>query len=399
MGQTVLIGVDTVFDPSIDPVTLNGLTLGATTQISGFLNANGDIMATRIEPDTTSTGAQLIGTVTELDLANMLFTINQLTVDYSNATLIDLPMGMPVNGLLVIVRGSLVSGILVVDEIANIVNSSATPGERVHLGGIITRFASATDFDLNGFPITTDTSTGYVNGVAGDLQANVEITLDGEVNAGGDTALAREVTFGRPDFDRTTLTFDFSNFTNISLDGLAVVTVIQDADFSIEVTADADVINDVLVSQIGDTVSFDLNVSRIYNAVVRMPLLNQIDVGDNALANVTLRNFDQMQMTVNLGGVSIFRGEGLMIGDLTATVSGVSTLDFGDIPPIGNANIDISGVSQATLNMAVGSTLAGSVTTGVGTGVSQLFYYGTDINLNVTTDALSIVTRLGDTQP
>ena len=165
MGQTVLIGVDTVFDPSIDPVTLNGLTLGATTQISGFLNANGDIMATRIEPDTTSTGAQLIGTVTELDLANMLFTINQLTVDYSNATLIDLPMGMPVNGLLVIVRGSLVSGILVVDEIANIVNSSATPGERVHLGGIITRFASATDFDLNGFPITTDTSTGYVNGV------------------------------------------------------------------------------------------------------------------------------------------------------------------------------------------------------------------------------------------
>jgi len=399
MGQTVLIGVDTVFDPSIDPVTLNGLTLGATTQISGFLNANGDIMATRIEPDTTSTGAQLIGTVTELDLANMLFTINQLTVDYSNATLIDLPMGMPVNGLLVIVRGSLVSGILVVDEIANIINSSATPGERVHLGGIITRFASATDFDLNGFPITTDTSTGYVNGVAGDLQANVEITLDGEVNAGGDTALAREVTFGRPDFDRTTLTFDFSNFTNISLDGLAVVTVIQDADFSIEVTADADVINDVLVSQIGDTVSFDLNVSRIYNAVVRMPLLNQIDVGDNALANVTLRNFDQMQMTVNLGGVSILRGEGLMIGDLTVTVSGVSTLDFGDIAPIGNANIDISGVSQATLNMAVGSTLAGSVTTGVGTGVSQLFYYGTDINLNVTTDALSIVTRLGDTQP
>lgn len=211
--------------------------------------------------------------------------------------------------------------------------------------------------------------------------------------------MAREVTFGRPDFDRATLTFNFNDFTNISLDDLAVVTVIQDADFSIEVTADADVINDVQVSQIGDRVSFDLNDSRIYNAAVRMPLLNQIDVGDNALANVTLRSFDQMQMTVNLGGVSILRGEGLMIGVLAATVSGVSTLDLGDIPPIGNANIDIGGVSQATLNMAVGSTLAGSVTTGVGTGVSRLFYYGTDINLNVTTDAQSVVTRLGDTQP
>lgn len=399
MGQTVSIGVDTVFDPSIDSVTLNGLTLGATAQISGFLNADGDIMATRIELDTTSTGVQLIGTVTGLDLANMVFTVNQLTLDYSSATVIDLPMGMPVNGLLVIVRGSLVSGTLVVDEIASIVNSSATPGERVHLGGIITRFASASDFDLNGFPITTDTSTGYVNGVAGDLQADAELTLDGEVNAGGDTVLAREVTFGRPDFDRATLTFNFNDFTNISLDDLAVVTVIQDADFSIEVTADADVINDVQVSQIGDRVSFDLNDSRIYNAAVRMPLLNQIDVGDNALANVTLRSFDQMQMTVNLGGVSILRGEGLMIGVLAATVSGVSTLDLGDIPPIGNANIDIGGVSQATLNMAVGSTLAGSVTTGVGTGVSRLFYYGTDINLNVTTDAQSVVTRLGDTQP
>ena len=38
-------------------------------------------------------------------------------------------------------------------------------------------------------------------------------------------------------------------------------------------------------------------------------------------------------------------------------------------------NIDVGGVSQATLNMEVGSTLAGSVTTGQGTGNSILFYY------------------------
>ena len=399
MGQTVLTNADTVFDPSIDPDTFAGLALGTTTQISGFLNAAGDIVTTRIEPDTTSTGVQLIGTVAGLDLVNMLFSINRLTVDYSNATLIDLPMGMPANGLLVIVRGALTNGILVADEIANIDNPAATPGERVLLGGIITRFASSTDFDLNGIPITTNTSTGYVNGVAGDLQANAEITIDGEVSSGGDIVLANVITFGRPDFNRTTMTYDFDNFTKILVLGLANVMVAQGADFSIEVTADADVINDVQVIQTGDTVSFGLNNNQLYNVVVMMPVLNQIDVGANALANVNLKDFDQMQMTVNVGGVSVLRGEGLLIGDLTATVSGVSLLNFGEIRPIGNANIDISGVSQATLNMAVGSTLAGSVRTGQGTGVSRLFYYGTNVNVNVTTDALSILTRLGDTRP
>ena len=399
MGQTVLTNADTVFDPSIDPDTFAGLALGTTTQISGFLNAAGDIVTTRIEPDTTSTGVQLIGTVAGLDLVNMLFSINRLTVDYSNATLIDLPMGMPANGLLVIARGALTNGILVADEIANIDNPAATPGERVLLGGIITRFASSTDFDLNGIPIMTNTSTGYVNGNAGDLQANAEITIGGEVSSGGDIVLANVITFGRPDFNRTTMTYDFDNFTKISVFDLADVMVAQGADFSIKVTADADVINDVQVIQTGDTISFGLNNNQLYNVVVMMPVLNQIDVGANALANVILKDFDQLQMTVNVGGVSVLRGEGLLIGDLTATVSGVSLLDFGEIRPIGNANIDISGVSQATLNMAVGSTLAGSVRTGQGTGVSRLFYYGTNVNVNVTTDALSILTRLGDTRP
>lgn len=81
------------------------------------------------------------------------------------------------------------------------------------------------------------------------------------------------------------------------------------------------------------------------------------------------------------------------------TVSGVSLPDFGGIQPIGNANIDVSGVSQATLNLEFGSALAGSVSTGQGTGVSTLFYYGTNITVNVTTDSQSRVTRLGDTRP
>jgi hypothetical protein len=399
LGQTVLTNADTVFDSSIDPDTFAGLTVGATAQISGLRNADGDIVATRIEPDTTSTGVQLIGTVAGLDVANMLFSVDRLTVDYRSAALIDLPMGMPTNGLLVIVRGSWADGILVVDEIASIINLAATPGERGHLGGLITHLASPTDFDLNGFPITTNASTRFVNGVVGDLQANAEITIDGVVSAGGDTVLANQVTIGRPVNDDTTMPFDFTNFTNISVLGFSRVTVVQGPDFSIEVTANSDIFGNVQVTQNGDTVTFGDNDTLFLNAVVTMPVLNRVDVASGSIANVTLRNFDQMQLMVNVGGVSLVRGEDLMIGDLTATVSGVSLLDFGGIRPIGNANIDVSGVSQARLNMEVGSTLTGSVTTGQGTGHSILFYYGTNVTANVTTDSVSRVTRLGDTLP
>ena len=129
MGQTVLTNADTEFDPSIDPDSFAGLTVGATTRISGFRNADDDIIATRIEPDTTSTGVQLIGTVTSLDLAKMLFSVDHLTVDYSRAILIDLPAGMPTNGLFVNVRGVLINGILVVNEIASVINPPATPAQ------------------------------------------------------------------------------------------------------------------------------------------------------------------------------------------------------------------------------------------------------------------------------
>lgn len=116
-GQTVLIDEETVFDPSIDPDSFAGLGIGATAEISGFHNTEGDIVATRIEPDTSSRSVQLIGAVAMLDLANMLFTVNGLTVDYGSASLIELQTGMPRIGQLVLVRGLMSNGVLVVDEI------------------------------------------------------------------------------------------------------------------------------------------------------------------------------------------------------------------------------------------------------------------------------------------
>ncbi len=399
LGQTVLTNEDTVFDTSIDGVSLAGIAPGMTLQISGHLNADGDIVATRIQPDTAGTGVQLIGTVAGSDPANMLFRVNRLTVDYGSAVFIDLPQGMPTDGLLVTVRGTLVNGVLVVDEISSNAGVLAASGERVHLGGLITGFESAGAFELNGTPVTIDAGTVFVTGTAGDLQADAEITVDGRVASGGDSVVANQITFGQPVYDRSTQVFDFSDFTRISVAGISRVTVTQGSDYSVEISASSDAIANVQVSQDGDTVTFGGENGQLLSAYVTMPVLNRLDIAPDSIARVTLRDFDQLHMTVNVRGVSSVHGEGLRIGDLMATVNGVSLLDLAGIRPIDSANVTINGVSQATLNMAVGATLTGSVQTGQGTGESTLFYYGTDVSVNVTTDLRSNVIRLGDTQP
>ena len=399
MGQTVLIDADTMFDPSVDPSTLSGLSVGSNAQISGFLNEVGEIIATRIEPDTASPGVQIIGSISGLDIANMLFSINRLTVDYGNATLIDLPGGIPANGMFVIARGTIADGILNVDQIAGLYDlDNSTPGERTQAQGLITRFGSATDFDLNGAPITTDSGTAFVNGTIDDLQVNAEITLDGEVAANGGRILANEINFGRVASPTTTVTFDLDNFTDISIFSVFFVEVTQDSDFLVEVTIDSDDVNRLDVTQNGATLNIGLaqgtgnaNIETI-RAVVTLPQLNTINL--DGVIDVVLNDFNQTQLGVDVDGVSRLRSDSLMVQSLNARVAGVSQLDFGDVRPIGSATIDVSGVSTATVNMDIGSTLNGSVM-----GPSSLFYYGTDVSVNVTASGLSVLRKLGETRP
>jgi hypothetical protein len=402
MGQTVLTDSDTQFDTGIDPATFTGLSIGTIVQLSGYADAAGAIRATRIDVDDTHAELQIIGKVAGLDIGNLLFAVNRLTVDYSGAVFIDLPGGAPTNGMMVKAIGTLSGRLFVVQRLVAAPNLVSNNGQRVQTAGLITRFNSPTDFDINHFAASTRSGTAFLNGDAADLSLNAELVIDGDFDSGG-RITANRVTFGRLVNDTQTLAFEFSNFTDISVLSVFKVTVLQGPEYSVEVTVDADILDKVQVTQTGATLRFELlfgdNNAETLEAVVTMPVLNRIDTNANAVAHVTLRDFNQDQMMVNVGGVSYLRGEGLTIRNLNSTVSGVSLLDFGDIRPIANANIDISGVSQATLNMDVGSTLAGSVGTGQGTGVSTLFYYGTNVNVNVATDGLSRVTRLGSTKP
>ncbi|MDJ0655134.1 MAG: DUF2807 domain-containing protein [Xanthomonadales bacterium] len=193
-----------------------------------------------------------------------------------------------------------------------------------------------------------------------------------------------------------TTRFEFTDFNEITVFSVFNLAVSQGDDFLVEVTIDADAVDRLDVTQTGSRLRIGLmpgdsdNLQTIQGTVT-MPVLNRIEL--DGVVNVTLDGFVQDQMTIELADVSTLTGEALSLGSLDATVSGVSQLDLGNVSPIGEADIDIEGVSQATLNMDVGASLAGSVS-----GTSSLSYFGTDVVLDVTVGFGSTLQRLGDTQ-
>jgi len=399
MGQTVLVAADAQFGPDIDPATWSGLAPGSIAKISGYMDADRAIRAKWIGTDAAATEHHLTGVVSGLDAANLLFTMGRLTIDYRNATMVELPGGAPANGMVLKAIGQASGGLLAVDRLVSAPQVTGSSGERSQLAGVVTRFRSRSDFDVNHRPAAAPAGTTFTNGDPNDLMLNAEVVVDGEIGT-NDRITAERVSFGDIVTGTTTLEFDFRDFTVIAVPTVFNVNVTQGTDWSVEVVIDTDDADRVSVTQLGNTLSIALasrdGFIETLTAHVTMPRLDRIDL--SGVVNATLSGFEQLQMTVNVGGVSRLAGFDLSIDDLTARISGVSQLAFERTRPIGHANIDLSGVSQATLNMGVGAMLSGSVSTGQGTGTSTLFYYGTDVNENVTTGPISSVTWLGPTR-
>ena len=69
-------------------------------------------------------------------------------------------------------------------------------GDESEVEGLVTRFGSATDFDVDGQKVATNASTAFVNGTAADLSLNVKVEVEGKLDA-SDTLVAAKVVFKR----------------------------------------------------------------------------------------------------------------------------------------------------------------------------------------------------------
>jgi len=190
LGQTVDVTASTSFGEGITPADLTGLATGDAVEVSGFAGAGGNIAATRIARAEASEHLQVLGAVAGLDMSAHTFMINALTVDYSAAMLSGFTAGQPADGDLVVVRGTMFDATavkLMADSVQPADNDprEAAEGGHVEQEGLITRFASAMDFDVAGAKVTTTMDTRYEGGTAADLALNVQVEVRGMLDASG----------------------------------------------------------------------------------------------------------------------------------------------------------------------------------------------------------------------
>jgi hypothetical protein len=228
MGQLVLITTETSFDDSISPASIDGLA-DDIVEVSGLVDADGRITATRIEAKTGDTELEVLGVVSNLNAGGLLFEINGLVINYGAATLENFTGGTISNGDLVEVKGTSfgAGGELIATRVEREDGlAGVADGVHIEIQGFITRFQSAQDFDVTGLPVTTTANTVYEGGVEGDLALNVKIEVEGDVDASG-VLVATKVDIRRAKAVRATATVDSVNATGNSLVLLGITVTID----------------------------------------------------------------------------------------------------------------------------------------------------------------------------
>jgi hypothetical protein len=198
LAHTVRVTAETSFDDSLG-TSFAALTVGLEVEVSGMPAANGDIVATRIEArHAGGSRLEVLGRVAALDAVAHKFHIRNLVVDYTTATLQDFGSSALANGQLVEVKGSALNsaGELVATRV-ELRNFEDGDGEfRREIEGLVTRYVSATDFDVAGRAVTTTGTTRFENGTAADLALNVKVEAEGAINASG-VLVATKIQFKR----------------------------------------------------------------------------------------------------------------------------------------------------------------------------------------------------------
>ena len=194
LNQIVQISNRTLFAASISPDDLRGLKMGDRIQVTGLVIQN-KLFAARV--DLSTEVDQLAGTVSNLNIANQEFTLNGVMVNYSAASLVDISGNQLSNGLYLSVRGQLVGDKLQATRVQGLTKTIDSQTQQFEREGIITRFASTSDFDVNGNKIITNAQTVYEKGTAADLQLGAQIEF--KAQRSGNDWLATRIEFEQDD--------------------------------------------------------------------------------------------------------------------------------------------------------------------------------------------------------
>jgi Domain of unknown function (DUF5666) len=182
LNRRVQLNHRTLFANNISPNDIRGLKVGDKVLISGPLHTTATGVATRIE--LSNDLIQLAGVISNLDLTNQRFNLDNTLVNYAGATLVN--FSQLTNNMQVSVRGNKdANGNILAQQIFNIKIEFDSKIKKAEVEGTISRFVSTTDFDVNGMACTTTTQTVYKKGNATDLKLGANLEIKGSINANG----------------------------------------------------------------------------------------------------------------------------------------------------------------------------------------------------------------------
>lgn len=178
-GVTVRINAGTVFDDRFVG-GLAAINVGSVVEVYGFVvSTAGEIIATRIEPDSGATAFKFRGVVAALDTQARTFDIGNQHFSYAG----------PVSGASELRNGALVRVLVQIQPDANgrwIVTSVGGTGpgggdrSQAKARGVITAFTSNASFAVDGF--TVDASAAQIEG--GPLAAGLRVEVEGRLQGG-----------------------------------------------------------------------------------------------------------------------------------------------------------------------------------------------------------------------
>lgn len=187
VGGAVVLGRDTL----VDGIVLEPAAIGEYVEVSGFVDAAGNIRATRIVgvPAPVDLGLALRGNVEGADVGTNTFMIRGVNVNYAGAELIDAPASGIVDGLdvRITVLAPPSNGSVQAVRVRFFAPSSAEQVDRiVKHEGIVTRQLAPRRFVLGGRRIFSVTaSTRIVGGRLVDIRPDVAVALVGVLDSEG----------------------------------------------------------------------------------------------------------------------------------------------------------------------------------------------------------------------
>ncbi len=194
----------------------------------------------------------------------------------------------------------------------------------------------------------------------------------------------------------TTVTFEFNDFTGVSVVGPFSVSIVP-GPYSIQVTVDSGLHRQLDVREEGQLLILGFEPgseidSQTMDVEIVMPTLESISLAGVTVG--TIADFSGSVLDVQLAGVATLEGQNISYDLLMANADDVSVLLMEDVSPLPAADVNVSAVSSATVNM-----MDNGVLTGTAISTSSISYYGSNVSISVATDLTSSVTRLGDSRP